>query len=167
MNFQAREAGRCSLVAEALRSWGKLRLRASGISMLPVLWPGDLLTIQVNQLEQVEPGEIVLYMRGGRFFIHRVVSKSIDAKGTFLITRGDCMAENDPPVSRSELLGRICEVQRAGSVFVPARKLSPFQRVVAYMLFHWSLLRRLALRLREELYQGDDQTERALVEAAS
>jgi signal peptidase I len=167
MNFQAREAGRCSLVAEALRSWGRLRLRASGISMLPALWPGDLLTIQVHQLDQVKPGEIVLYMRGGRFFIHRAVSKSIDAKGTFLITRGDCMAENDLPVSRAELLGRICEIQRAGSVFVPARKLSPSQWVVAYMLCHWSLLRRLTLRLREELYRGDDQTEKALVEAAA
>jgi signal peptidase I len=167
MDFQAREAGRCSLVAEALRSWGRLKLRASGISMLPALWPGDLLTIQVHQPEQVEPGEIVLYMRSGRFFIHRVVSRGLDAKGTFLITRGDCMAENDPPVSRGELLGRICEVQRAGSVFVPALRLSPAHRVVAYMLCHWSLLRRLTLRLREELHRGDDQTERALVDAAS
>lgn len=166
MDFQAREAGRCSLVAEALRSWGRLKLRASGISMLPSLWPGDLLTIESHEPEQVEPGEIVLYMRGGRFFIHRVVSRGLDAKGGFLITRGDCMAENDPPVSRSELLGRICEIQRAESVFVPARKLSSFHRITAYLLCHWSLFRRLTLRLREDLHRGDDHTEGALVEAA-
>ncbi len=167
MDFQAREAGRCSLVAEALRSWGRLKLRASGISMLPALWPGDLLTIQSYQSEQVELGEIVLYMRDGRFFIHRVVSQGLVAKGTFLITRGDCMAENDPPVSRDELLGRICEIQRAGSVFAPARKPSRFHRMAAYMLCHWSLFRRFTLRLREDLRRGDDQTEGALVDAAS
>jgi signal peptidase len=167
MDFQAREAGRCSLVAEALRSWGRLKLRASGISMLPALWPGDLLTIQSYQPEQVEPGEIVLYMRDGRFFIHRVASKSFDGMGTILITRGDCLAENDPPLSSGELLGRICEIQRAGSVFVPARKLLLSHRIVAYMLCHWSLLRRLTLRLREDLHRGDEQTEGALVEAAS
>jgi signal peptidase I len=167
MDFQAREAGRCSLVADALRSWQRLKLRVTGISMLPSLWPGDLLTIESHQSEQVEPGEIVLYMRGGRFFIHRVVRKGLDAKGTFLITRGDCMAENDPPVSRGELLGRICEIQRAGSVFVPARKFSPFHRIMAYLLCHWGLFRRLTLRLREDLHRGDNQAEGALVDAAS
>ena len=44
--------------------------------MLPTLWPGDLLTVQSRRAEDIEPGEIVLYMRGGRFFIHRVKSKS-------------------------------------------------------------------------------------------
>ena len=135
--------------------------------MLPSLWPGDLLTIESHESEQVEPGEIVLYMRGGRFFIHRVVGRGLDAKGTFLITRGDCMAENDPPVSSSELLGRITEIQRAGSVFMPARKLSQISRIAAYMLCHWSLIRRATLRLREYLQRGDSQTEEVLVEAAS
>lgn len=167
MDFQARETTRCSLVADALRSWGELKLRATGISMLPALWPGDLLTIQSHQPEQVELGEIVLYMRGGRFFIHRVASKTLGAKGTFLITRGDCMAENDPPVSSGELLGRITEIQRAGSVFMPARKLSQISRIAAYMLCHWSLFRRATLRLREYLQRGDSRTEEALVEAAS
>ncbi len=46
--------------------------------MLPTVWPGDLLTIQSHRPDQAEPGEIVLYMRRGRFFIHRVVSKSLD-----------------------------------------------------------------------------------------
>jgi signal peptidase I len=140
MEPQAREVGKCKLVAEALRSWGVLKLRATGVSMLPTLWPGDLLTVQSHQPEHAEPGEFVLYMRGGRFFIHRIVRKSLAGNQTFLITRGDCMAENDPPVRSGELLGKITEVQRAGSVFSPARELSPFRRLLAYMLCHWGPL---------------------------
>ena len=45
--------------------------------MLPTLWPGDVLTVQSILPEQVEPGEIVLYMRQDRFFIHRIVSRDV------------------------------------------------------------------------------------------
>ena len=94
--------------------------------MLPTLWPGDVLTVQSVRPEQVEPGEIVLYMRRDRFFIHRIVSADLKRDKAFLVTRGDCMFEDDPPVDRSELLGRIVEVRRAGSKFIPGRKLSSF-----------------------------------------
>jgi hypothetical protein len=65
MNLHAREQGGCSLAAEALRTWGMVKLQATGVSMLPALWPGDLLTVHSLRLEQSEPGDIVLYMRGG------------------------------------------------------------------------------------------------------
>ena len=117
MDLQAQEEGRCSLAAEALRSWGRLRLRARGLSMLPTLWPGDFLTVQSRSAEQIEPGEIILYMREGRFFVHRVKSKSVAGDEIFLIVRGDCMPDDDPPVRSSEVLGKIVGVQRAGSSF--------------------------------------------------
>ncbi len=167
MNPQILEAGKCSLVAEALRSWGVLKLRARGVSMLPTVWPGDLLTIQSHRPAQAEPGEIVLYMRRGRFFIHRVVSKSLTGNEIFLTTRGDCLAENDPPVRGRELLGKIIEVERAGSRFSPPRKLSPFRRMLAYVLCHWSLVRRAGLRLWAIRNRGHRQNEGTLVEAAT
>jgi hypothetical protein len=43
--------------------------------MLPTLWPGELLTIQAQSLDQVQPTEVVLFSREGRFCIHRVVRK--------------------------------------------------------------------------------------------
>jgi hypothetical protein len=76
------------------------------------------------------------------------------------------MPENDPPIQGRDLLGKITEVHRAGSVFVPARKRSPFCRTVAYLLCHWGLLRRVGLRLRGRR-RNDSQVEGALVEAAS
>jgi hypothetical protein len=134
--------------------------------MLPTLWPGDLLTIQSRQPEQVDPGDILLYARRDRFFIHRIVSKSLNSDDKSLIARGDCMPENDPPIQGRDLLGKITEVHRAGSVFVPARERSPFRRIVAYLLCHWGLLRRIGLRCRGRR-RNNSQVEGALVEAAS
>ena len=83
--------------------------------MLPTLWPGDLLTVQSLGAEEVEPGEIVLYMRSDRFFVHRIVSKNLGS--------GQCVADYPGrlhvrrmirPIGRSELLGKVTEVQRSG-----------------------------------------------------
>jgi hypothetical protein len=166
MDSQAREEGRCSLAAEALQSWGKLKVRATGLSMLPTLWPGDVLTVQSIRPEQAEPGEIVLYMRHGRFFIHRIVSKALTGDRMHLVTRGDCMAEDDPRVERSELLGKVIEVRRANSIFVPARRLSPFPRLLAWLFCHWSLFRRVGLRVGTYCRESNDQVEATFVSAA-
>ena len=104
--------------------------------MLPTLWPGDVLTVQSVRPEQVEPGEIVLYMRQKCFFIHRTVSRDLTRNKTFLVTRGDCMFEDDPPIGGGELLGKIIEVRRAGSIFMPARRLS-LSRLRRLLLASW------------------------------
>jgi len=169
MDALEREKGGCSLVAEALREWGTVKVRATGMSMLPALWPGDLLTIHSLPPERAEPGEILLYMRQGRFFIHRMVGKNLAVSEAepFLITRGDCTPGNDPPVSGSELLGKVTEVRRAGAVFVPATKLSPLHRIAAYAFCHCGLFRRAWLRIWERYHSGNGRSEPARVKAAS
>jgi signal peptidase I len=165
MDPQASDQVRCILAAEALRSWGLLKVRAMGVSMLPALWPGDVLSVQSVRPEQVEAGEIVLYMRHGRFWIHRIVSKGLAGEKAVLVTRGDSVSENDPPVGRSELLGKITEVERSGSVFLPARTLSNFQRFLAWLFCHWSLFRRIGLRLATHDRKSVRELEAAFVTA--
>ncbi len=165
MDSQARDQSKCILAAEGLRSWGVLKLRATGASMLPTLWPGDLLTVRAIEPEQVEPGEIVLYMRHDRFFIHRVVSQDLAREDAPLVTRGDCMSENDPAVRKDELLGKVTEVQRSGAAFVPG-ELSLFRRLLAWMFCHWSLFRRAGLRLWNYRYVRDNQIKATFVNVA-
>lgn len=143
-----REQSRCNLAAEVLQSSGTLHIRAMGTSMLPTLWPGDLVTIQSQDFEQVEPGEIVLFLREGRFFLHRAVKKSGVGKAVFLLTRGDSMPQNDPPVQPGELLGRVTGIRRGGSVIAPVRRLSWFDLMLARLLGYSNLCQRLALRRR-------------------
>ncbi|MGH7866525.1 MAG: hypothetical protein ACREP9_02575 [Candidatus Dormibacteraceae bacterium] len=166
MEPQELDEVRCSLAAEALRSRGVLNLRATGVSMLPTLWPGDLLTVQCLRGEEAEPGEIVLYTRHRRFFGHRIVSRSLRGEDASLVTRGDCMPADDPPIGRDEMLGKVTEIQRSGSIFLPTRRLSLFRRFLAFLFCHWSLFRCAALRLRNYRYRSDDQIEGTLVRAA-
>ena len=135
--------------------------------MLPALWPGDLLTVHSHQPEDVERGEIVLYMRRGRFFIHRIVSTNPTDQDAFLVTRGDSMPKNDLPVRRSEFLGKVTEIRRAGSIVLPARKLSLSSRILGYLFCHWSLFRRIGLRLWASRHSDDCQIESTLAKAAS
>ena len=166
MTSQTHEESRCGLAAEVLRTSGKLRLRAMGVSMLPTLWPGDQLAVQTCRMDEVVPGELVLFMRRGRFFIHRAVGNLLIANESFLIARGDCMPGDDPPVRSSELLGRITGVQRGASSFAPARELSTFSRMTAYLLCHGSLLRHIAMRLWIRFRAKDRRAEAVLVNVA-
>ena len=83
---RAREVERCALATESLQASGRLRLQVHGESMLPTLWPGDLVEIRSCSVAEVLPGEIVLAFREGRFFLHRFVGR-LQANGFLL--RGD------------------------------------------------------------------------------
>ncbi len=144
---QRREENGCSMAAEVLRSCGEVRLQVRGTSMLPTLWPRDRLTIQSTQFEPVLPGDIVLYARQDRLFIHRVTQKSDRAGSRFLVTRGDAMAEADPPVLAAELLGKVISVHRCGNVIEPDREFSVSRCLVGMLLCNSGLLRGMALRL--------------------
>jgi hypothetical protein len=99
-------AVRSALVAEVLRRTGRLRVRGEirGESMLPSLWPGDVVEIENCSLEDTRPGEIVLALREDRLVLHRLVAYR--APHSFLL-RGDSVPGFDPPYPREALLGRL------------------------------------------------------------
>ncbi len=82
MNLAAPSLGnanalKCELAGEVLRSSGTLRLRVTGWSMLPTVMPGDTLVIEHVSSDAVSEGDIVLFVRDRRFFVHRVVTKGV------------------------------------------------------------------------------------------
>jgi signal peptidase I len=135
------------LAAEMLRGRGTVRVKAWGTSMLPSLWPGDLLTIQSVSNEKVVPGEIVLVMRDNRFCIHRLIKKEQIQDCVFLITKGDAVPQNDPRVAASELLGRVTDIRRGNRSFVPNCEVSLMQASMTWMLRHCDHFRSAALRV--------------------
>src|SRR5581483_7306856 len=144
MSIRTRDECGCSLAAEVLEQNGTVRLRVSGQSMLPTLWPGDVLTIQSSPLHEVERGELVLYERGKRFFVHRLISKL--GAANYFVTRGDCMAESDSPLSREQFLGVVTMIRRGETVIVPSRTRSRANRLLALLLSEVAPLQRLVLR---------------------
>jgi hypothetical protein len=136
------------LAAEILRRCGTVQLKAWGTSMLPSVWPGDLLTIQSVAYDQVVRGDILLVLRDNRFFIHRLVETRLREDCISWITRGDAMPQSDPPASASQMLGRVVGIRRANRTLVPSRQLSLLNSGLAWTLCRWNKFRNLTLRIR-------------------
>jgi len=133
------------LAAALLRAGSTISLRALGSSMLPAIWPGDLLTITSVSVGAARPGEIVLSVRNGRFCIHRLVQIG-SASGADWITSGDALPGPDPAVPAAAILGRVVSITRGRRVLAPPR-LSAFGRLFAWILSRSDLLCKLVLRI--------------------
>lgn len=106
----------CGLAEEVVRTFGEVRLRVCGTSMVPSILPGDFVTIRRAGLNEISAGEIVLFLQNGRLVVHRAVGWADGTTGSgaepHLITRGDRIRHDDPPVNSQELLGRVVCVER-------------------------------------------------------
>jgi signal peptidase I len=120
---------KCQLLIQALRSYGHVSLRVTGTSMWPALRPGDKVDIRAAQFDEVKIGALAAFSRHERIFVHRIVRKStIDGRAA-LITRGDALPAEDPPVLESEFLGMAQMVDR-----LPRSFLSWLREAVQYRL---------------------------------
>jgi hypothetical protein len=137
-------AQRDALAVEVLRGGGRLRLHVHGESMLPTLWPGDLAEIEACSLNDVGDGEIVLAMRDGRLFLHRLLTHV--GESTF-VTRGDSMPGADLAFGSDAFLGKLVAASRVGARVGLA--LRPWSRALGFLFCYCSLARRVALRLRK------------------
>ena len=134
------------LFLDILQSTGIARLAVTGASMLPAIWPGDVLEVERRGADEISPGDVVLFTRQGGYTAHRVVAKTRTADRPLLITRGDALPAPDDPISPEQLLGRVVAVLRGG------RRLEPrptrWGRAAAWILARSEFCVRLVLRLR-------------------
>ena len=151
-----RAAAHRELLAEVARKFGEIRFKATGDSMLPSVWPGDLLTVRRQSFSEFQSGDTVLYERGdesaltrsygpaspkGRGFVaHRIVGRT----GRQLITRGDSLRRNDAPVHEEQVLGRVVCVTRNGRRI--GLEFTRKRRMAAWVLRRSDLAGRVVLR---------------------
>jgi len=119
---------KCQLFIQALRSYGSASLRVTGTSMWPALWPGDTVEIRTAQFDEINIGDLAAFTRDDRIFIHRVIRNAVEGSAA-LVTRGDALPVEDPPVRESELLGIATVIER-----VPRTFLSRLRQTVRYRL---------------------------------
>jgi Peptidase S24-like len=129
-------AVKCELAAKVLRLLGSLRLQVTGFSMVPSVWPGEVLLVRRQQIREIFPGDIVLFLRNGTFSAHRVVCRTDDQEITRLITRGDALRAQDSAITPAELLGKVCFIYRAGQWIAPPTRLSFSVRLMAGLVAH-------------------------------
>lgn len=139
--MSSRDQLHCEMAAKLLRGGGTLQFRALGSSMIPSLWPGDILKIRPVEIADVAAGEIVLFSRNSLLVTHRVVRKC----GSALITRGDSLPFTDPPEG-AELLGRVVGLIRDGREIQLQPGLSLSLRLVAWLVRHSGWCMRLCVR---------------------
>ncbi|HUK31015.1 MAG TPA: signal peptidase I [Candidatus Acidoferrum sp.] len=137
---------KCDLVSKAVRKAGRVRLRVSGTSMVPAIRPGDLITVESALLPEIAPGEVIVFIRSGRLVAHRVneivrcaarIRNGNSAQSLHqseVITRGDRARRNDSPVSSSELIGRVTQIERGGRRVRLRDKLTAADQVVSRLL---------------------------------
>ena len=147
---------KCELAGEVLSSSGRLRLRVTGWSMLPAIFPGDTLVIEPARSESVGKGDIVLFRRDGRLFAHRVSGKSGSASDFQIVTQGDGMRNPDPPVSSSQLLGKVSFVVREGRCLELAQTPRLSMRAVAAVVRRSSWAARVVVGVHK-MGQGPEE----------
>ena len=96
------------LLREVLGRGGHLPLVARGDSMCPALRSGDRLTLGPVRLEELRPGDIVLWSHRERVVIHRIV----DFEGSDVVTRGDAVEADDGRIPRAAILARVVRTER-------------------------------------------------------
>jgi Peptidase S24-like len=103
-------------IAERIRANGSVCFRVFGGSMFPWIRAGDILFARRCEIEQARDGEVVLFERDGRLFVHRVLRRATaNSQGiarSILFTKGDALDGCDPPVSFAEFLGRVTRLNR-------------------------------------------------------
>jgi peptidase S24-like protein len=136
---------RLDLAAEVLHRFGEVRFIAHGSSMIPSIYPGDLLTVRSDSASDARRGEIVFFLLGGRPFVHRVMRKWPERNRVVFATRGDALPKEDPSIDASQLLGRITQVQRRGKSISIITKPGPFTRAHRWAVRNSSTFARLLL----------------------
>ncbi len=136
------------LAAEVLRSGGSVRFRTLGTSMVPSLWPGDVVAIDSRPAADLAVGDIVLVCRDYRFFLHRLIEVRETGHELCFMTRGDALTLTDPPVRECQILGTLRHIERNCRLVHTARGRSLLNRCMDRIFGQSARLLNWAVRVR-------------------
>jgi hypothetical protein len=137
-----RQSAAASLIAEVLQQFGRVQLRAYGVSMFPIIRSGDVLSVARCLPGELEHGDVILARDGSQLFAHRVISTSIAADGAWIATRGDSHWRRAPWLPGTSVLGRVVAVMREGRAIDGPFPCSSADRARGLALSEWTRIRR-------------------------
>jgi signal peptidase I len=107
---------RVNPIAAKVRANGSACFRVLGASMFPWIRSGDFVFVRRSTFESASAGEVILFERNQRLFVHRVLRRLADESArrtrSLLITKGDALDGKDAPISEAEFLGRVTRIHR-------------------------------------------------------
>ena len=102
------------LIRRALLSGRVVELRITGTSMIPTLWPGDLVSVEPARRRKLLTGDLVVFQRDERLIVHRIVGRDQAGAGCRILTRGDTQIAPGDAVPESDVLGLVAAIHRFG-----------------------------------------------------
>lgn len=112
LTFGERRNGDVQHIADALRTRGRVLLKTYGSSMQPWVRPGDISIVRKATIENVRRGDLVLFRRHHRLFVHRIVDERVAFGVRRISAKGDAHPEADGWLENEELLGRVVSIFR-------------------------------------------------------
>jgi len=141
MQLIARQRLKRNLLSQVLANFGPLRLEARGTSMLPTLWPGDILHVRACEAGDLQRGAVIVSRRGNVFQAHRIRLITREDGGWRAWTHGDSTSRPDGEVGPENLVGLVVRIERSGHLLEVPR----FRPVRCFL---WSLAVRFGRFLR-------------------
>ena len=135
-----RRSSDVQLIADALRIRGRVLLRTYGSSMLPWMRTGDISRVRRTSVENVRCGDLVLFQRHNRLFVHRIVAERTTLGVRQVSAKGDAHPKPDGWLEMDELLGRVeCIYRRGRRIHLETPSQVALGRVIAQLSL-WSRL---------------------------
>jgi len=125
-----------SLLAE-----GKIiRIRADGYSMFPAIKAGYF--IYIEPVTDLYPGDVIAWKREKGFVVHRLVKVVNEENQVYFITRGDSCANEDQPVKKNQIAGKVINIESTSGRkrTIEKKKLSKFDYIYNRLLV-WFIIR--------------------------
>ncbi len=160
-NTPPRNILKLELAAEVLRKFAEVHFVARGSSMLPVIYPGDCLTVKAYSDGAPRCGDIVLCRVADGFRVHRIVRILGEGLGLLYVLRGDALTDEDAPVRGGELLGRVSSVARRGKSLEFSATMGIRQRALCAIIRHSRIAVALLLRWQAMQERYSHRAERA------
>lgn len=107
-----RRQGDAAQIAGQLEQHGRIHLRVRGSSMQPWVRPGDIALIRQAGIDGVRCGDVVLFQREDRLFVHRLVEKRGTLRDAEFLAKGDAHPGPDGVVDDELILGRVICIYR-------------------------------------------------------
>jgi signal peptidase len=118
----------CDLIADVVRAQGTVHLKVAGSSMVPTLWPGDLVTVGRCEPSELQTGSLIVFRQDERLIVHRLMHW----EGGCVVARGDASSRFDRPAPASDVIGRVESILRDGRIV--ATRLSFWQSMTGMLL---------------------------------
>ena len=91
----------------------RFTLKVEGTSMIPILQPGDVLTLEKTAFLRIKENDVVMVIKNKQPMIHRVIYKAKN----YLVTRGDHQMESDGRIKPSRVYAKVVDVKRGAHQF--------------------------------------------------